>query len=84
MDGLGVQPLVLRHIPDLGDLVDVIGIAQGVQRQLAVYREVNVLDQRRVGGIALTVQHAVAGNIAGAALGELTLQCHMHTGAVGV
>ena len=84
VDGLGVQALVLCHVPHLGDLVNVLGIPQRVQGQLAVDREVDVFHQCRIGGLALTVQHAVAGHITRAALGELPLQRHVDAGAVSV
>ena len=59
VDGGGGQTGVLRHAPDLSDLVDVVPHPHGVQGQLAQHGKVPLRRQRLVGRWALTVQQAV-------------------------
>ena len=80
----GIQTGILCHVPDLGDAVDVVAHAHGVKGKLAQHREVSASDGLCIGAGAFPGEQTVAVGVAGAALGELTLQRHVNGGLPGI
>ena len=73
----GVEATLLGEAPDLGDVVDVVAHAHGIEGELAQARLRGGLDDGVVGSLARSLEHRVAGDVTRAALGDLALDGHV-------